>query len=68
MYSLIAKEGDIMATRSFTDTYKVNKKDLAKLHDIIDKQPRVTVKKIKGHSDVKGSDIAKMLGLRRGNS
>lgn len=53
-----------MATRSFTDTYKVNKKELAKLHDIINAQPRVPIKEIKGHTDVKGSAIAKMLGLR----
>lgn len=54
-----------MATRSFTDTYKINRKQLVKLHDIINKQPKVEVKEIIGHKDVKGKAIAKMLGLEK---
>lgn len=53
-----------MATRSFTDTYIVNKKELAKLHNIITKKQQVKVKEIKGHEDVKGSKIKEMLGIR----
>lgn len=53
-----------MATRSFTDTYIVNRKELAKLHDIIEKKPHVKVKEIKGHEDVKGYKIKEMLNIR----
>ena len=60
---VLVKEGDIMATRSFTDSYRVNKKDLHKLHDIINNQRRIEVKEIKGHKEVKGHAIAKMLNL-----
>lgn len=54
-----------MATRSFTDTYKVNRKQLVKLHDIINNKTKVEVKEIIGHKDVKGKAIAKMLGLEK---
>lgn len=54
-----------MATRSFTDTYKINRKQLVRLHDIINKQPKVEVKEIIGHKDVKGKAIANMLGLEK---
>lgn len=53
-----------MATRSFTDTYKESKKNVLKLHDIINKQPRVEIKEVKGHKDVKGKAIAKLLKSR----
>lgn len=54
-----------MATRSFTDMYKLDRKQLVKLHDIINKQPKVEVKEIIGHKDIKGKAIAKMLCLEK---
>lgn len=65
MYSLIAKEGDIMATRSFTDTYTVNKSDVDVLHNIINDKRKIKIKKVVGHKDVKGKAILDMLGLTK---
>lgn len=59
------KEGDIMATRSFTDTYMVDKKNIKKIHDIITKPQSIHAKKIVGHKDVKGHAISKMLGIEK---
>lgn len=54
-----------MATRSFTDTYIVDKRNIRKLHDIIVKPKSIKITKVVGHKDVKGHAISNMLGIKR---
>lgn len=53
----------MMATRSFTDTYTVEKSDVNRLHDIMNDDKKLKIKKVKGHQDIKGKAILKMLGI-----
>ena len=57
------REDDIMATRSFTDTYTVKKSDVNRLHNIINDDKKLKIIKVKGHKDVKGKAMLKMLGI-----
>ena len=59
------KENDIMATRSFTDSYTVSKSDMKALRNIMKKKTKIRIKKVKGHRDVNGKDAIKMLGLTK---
>lgn len=52
-----------MATRSFTDTYTVKKSDVNRLHNIINDDKKLKIIKVKGHKDVKGKAMLKMLGI-----
>lgn len=62
----LAKErSDIMATRSFTDTYKVNKSDVDVLHNIINDKRKIKIKKVVGHKDVKGKAMLDMIALNK---
>lgn len=54
-----------MATRSFTDTYMINKSEMKKLQKIVGDAPFVKVQKVAGHKDVKGKAIKKMLGIEK---
>lgn len=59
------KENDIMATRSFTDSYTVSKSDMKALRNIMKEKTKIRIKKVKGHCDVNGKDAIKMLGLTK---
>lgn len=54
-----------MATRSFTDTYTAKKSDVNKLHNIINDDKVLKMNKVKGHKDVKGKAMLKMLGINK---
>ncbi|MEG0693341.1 MAG: hypothetical protein RR444_09715 [Oscillospiraceae bacterium] len=57
------ERGGIMATRSFDDTYTAKKADVNRLHNIINDDKKLIIKKVKGHKDVKGIAMLKMLGV-----
>ncbi|HJC37109.1 MAG TPA: hypothetical protein H9702_08305 [Candidatus Merdibacter merdavium] len=59
------KENDIMATRSFTDSYTVSKSDMKALRNIMKEKTKIRIKKVKGHRDVNGKDAINMLGLTK---
>lgn len=54
-----------MATKSFTDTYVIERKDVNRFHNIMNKSKKVKVKKVMGHQDVKGKAILGMLGINK---
>lgn len=54
-----------MATKSFTDTYVIERKDVNRFHNIINNDKQVKPKKVVGHKDVKGKAILEMLGLKK---
>ena len=53
-----------MATKSFTDTYVIERKDVDRFHNIMNKKTDIQLNKVKGHKDVKGKAILKMLNLK----
>lgn len=53
-----------MATKSFTDTYVIGRKDVNRFHNIMNSKKDIKVKKVKGHKDVKGKAILKMLNIK----
>ena len=59
------KENDIMATRSFTDSYTVSKSDMKALRNIMKEKTKIRIKNVKGHRDVNGKDAINMLGLTK---
>lgn len=59
------KENDIMAMRSFTDSYTVSKSDMKALRNIMKEKTKIRIKKVKGHRDVNGKDAINMLGLTK---
>lgn len=61
----IRKGGDIMATKSFTDTYVIERSDVNRFHNIMNKSRKVKTKKVLGHQDVKGKAIIDMLGIKK---
>ena len=52
-----------MATKSFTDTYVIERKDVNQFHNIMRKKPNIKLRKVKGHKDVKGTAILQMLNI-----
>lgn len=54
-----------MATKSFTDTYIIERSDVNRFHNIMNKSKKVKVKKVLGHQDVKGKAIIDMLGIKK---
>lgn len=54
-----------MATRSFTDTYIIEPNDVGKFHNIMNSKKTIKVKNVKGHKDVKGNAILKMLRIEK---
>lgn len=53
-----------MATRSFTDTYVIERKDVDNFHNIMKNKTNIKLKKVKGHKDVRGKAILKMLNIK----
>lgn len=53
-----------MATRSFTDTYVIGRKDVKKFHNIMNNKKDIKLEKVKGHKDVKGKAILKLLNIK----
>ena len=54
-----------MATKSFTDTYIIERSDVNRFHNIMNKSTKVKTKKVLGHQDVKGKAIMDMLGIKK---
>lgn len=54
-----------MATKSFTDTYVIERSDVNRFHNIMNKSRKVKTKKVLGHQDVKGKAIIDMLGIKK---
>ena len=54
-----------MATKSFTDTYVIERSDVNRFHNIMNKPNKVKTKKVIGHQDVKGKAILGMLGIKK---
>lgn len=54
-----------MATKSFTDTYIIDRSDVNRFHNIMSKPKKVKVKKVMNHQDVKGKAIVDMLGIKK---
>ena len=54
-----------MATKSFTDTYIIERSDVNRFHNIMSKPKKVKVKKVMNHQDVKGKAIVDMLGIKK---
>ena len=58
-----------MATRSFTDTYLISKRNINTIHDVIVNPKSVNnAKRIANHDDVKGHEISKILGIKNKKS
>jgi coproporphyrinogen III oxidase-like Fe-S oxidoreductase len=56
----------IMATRSFTDTYVINREDVDKYHNIMKSKQKAKSTKVIGHKDVKERKaIMEMLGINK---
>lgn len=53
-----------MATKSFTDTYVIERNDVNRFHNIMNKKQNIKVKEVKGHKDVKGKAILQMLNIK----
>lgn len=54
-----------MATKSFTDTYVIEPNDIGRFHNIMNSKKIIKVKNVKGHKDVKGKAILKMLKIEK---
>ena len=54
-----------MATKSFTDTYVIERSDVGRFHNIMNNDKQVKPIKIVDHKDVKGKAILEMLGLNK---
>jgi coproporphyrinogen III oxidase-like Fe-S oxidoreductase len=55
-----------MATRSFTDTYVINREDVDKYHNIMKSKQKAKSTKVIGHKDVKERKaIMEMLGINK---
>lgn len=46
-----------MATKSFTDTYVIERSDVNRFRNIMNKKQEIEVKIVKNHQDVKGRAI-----------
>lgn len=55
-----------MSTKSFTDTYVINRDDVNRFHNIMNSQKKAKIPKVVGHKDVKSKQaIMSMLGLKK---
>lgn len=54
-----------MATKSFTDTYVIERKDVNRFHNIMKNSKKVKVRSDVEHQDAKGNDILKILGINK---
>ena len=54
-----------MATKSFTDTYVIERSDVDRFHNIMNNDKQVKPIKVVDHKDVKGKAILEMLGLNQ---
>ena len=49
-----------MATKSFTDTYKIKRSDMEKFRNIMSDTRKLKIKKVKDHQDVKDKEEYKL--------
>lgn len=62
----VCGRGDIMATKSFTDTYKIKRSDVINFRNIMSDTRKLKIRKVKGHQDVRDKEeFKKLLGLSK---
>ena len=49
-----------MATKSFTDTYKIKRSDMEKFRNIMSDTRKLKIKKVKDHQDAKDKEEYKL--------
>jgi len=55
-----------MSTKSFTDTYVINREDVNRFHNIMNNKKSARITKVIGHKDVKSKhDMMIILGLKK---
>lgn len=54
-----------MATKSFTDTYVIERKDVNRFHNIMNNNKKVKIRNDVENQDVKGNDILKIIGINK---
>ena len=55
-----------MSTKSFTDTYVINREDVNRFHNIMNNKKSARLTKVIGHKDVKNRhDMMIILGLKK---
>ena len=55
-----------MSTKSFTDTYVINREDVNRFHNIMNNKKSARITKVIGHKDVQNRhDMMIILGLKK---
>lgn len=55
-----------MATKSFTDTYKIKRSDVKNFRNIMSDTRKLKIRKVKGHHDIRDkAEVKKLLGLSK---
>lgn len=53
-----------MATKSFTDTYKIKRSDVNNFRNIMTDTRKLKIRKVKGHQDIRDkNELKKFFGL-----
>ena len=66
MYYIYAGGNDIMATKSFTDIYKIKRSDVNQFRNIMTDTRKLKIRKVKGHEDIRNKeDFEKIFGLSK---
>lgn len=53
-----------MATKSFTDTYKIKRSDVSNFRNIMSDTRKLKIRKVKGHQDIRDKkELKKLLGF-----
>ena len=60
------RRNDIMATKSFTDTYKIKRSDVSQFRNIMSDTRKLKIRKVKGHQDIRDKEeFRKMFGFSK---
>ena len=55
-----------MATKSFTDTYKIKRSDVSQFRNIMSDTRKLKIRKVKGHQDMRDKEeFRKMFGFSK---
>lgn len=66
LYYLFTERSDIMATKSFTDTYKIKRSDVNNFRNIMTDTRKLKIRKVKGHQDIRDkNELKKFFGLSK---
>lgn len=62
----LCRRNDIMATKSFTDTYKIKRSDVSQFRNIMSDTRKLKIRKVKGHQDIRDKEeFRKMFGFSK---